>query len=88
MSTQLYAFRGKLILYSQNWNWLIERHRPVKDEFNGYRTRKSYLLHFKLTYIRNRLEDPIYSGLVTKNGIREAEKTLLVYLFTDLLPIE
>jgi hypothetical protein len=66
-------------------NWLIENHRPFKEEFAGSHTRRSYRLHSKRSYIKSRMEDLVRLGLIEKHGTAKAEKNqsdIQIYKFT------
>jgi hypothetical protein len=60
--------------FTELGNWLIENHRPFKDEFAGSHTRRSYRLHSKRSYIKSRMEDLVRLGLIQKHGTAKAEK--------------
>ena len=60
--------------FTELGNWLIENHRPFKDEFAGSHTRRSYRLHSKRSYIKSRMEDLVRLGLIRKHGTAKAEK--------------
>jgi hypothetical protein len=65
--------------------WLIENHRPFKEEFAGSHIPGSYRLHAKRNYIKSRIEDLIGLGLIKKHGTAKAEKNqsdIPIYKFT------
>jgi hypothetical protein len=71
--------------FTELGKWLIENHRPFKDEFAGSHIPRSYRLHAKRNYIKSRLEDLIRVGLIEKRGTAKAEKNQSdtpIYKFT------
>jgi hypothetical protein len=53
-------------------NWLIEHHRPFRQFYEGDRTTKSYRLHSKRTYIKDKLEDLFPQ--VFKSGVVKSDR--------------
>ena len=71
--------------FTELGNWLIENHRPFKDEFAGSHVRRSYRLHSKRNYIKSRLEDLVGLGLIEQHGTAKAERNqsdIPIYKFT------
>jgi hypothetical protein len=71
--------------FTELGKWLIENHRPFKEEFAGSHIPRSYRLHAKRNYIKSRMEDLIELGLIEKHGTAKAEKNQSdtpIYKFT------
>ena len=70
--------------FTELGKWLIENHRPFKEEFAGSHIPGSYRLHAKRNYIKSRMEDLIRLGLIEQHGTAKAKKNNLIYQYTDL----
>lgn len=55
-------------------NWLLNNHLPFVNEFANSRTKPSYRLQSKRTYIKNRINDLVQLGLMKITGTAQSEK--------------
>lgn len=55
-------------------NWMLDHYQLFIDEFAGTRTRRSYQLQKKRSYIRNRVNELVLLGLIDERGRILAKK--------------
>lgn len=67
-------------------NWLIEHHRPFREEYANSHIPKSFRLHSKRTYIQDRINDLVDLYLINKYGTVKSRKNNTdtpTYYFTE-----
>lgn len=70
-----YAHEFQDVLYDLSFfkltelgNWLMENHRPFKEEYSSSKIPKSYRVHSKRTYIKSKLDKLIETDLIINAG--------------------
>ena len=67
-------------------NWLLQYHKPFREEYQGSHVAKSYRLHSKRTYIENKINDLIQLNLIGSKKVQSIKNQTSTneYFFSNL----
>ena len=67
-------------------NWLLQYHKPFREEYQGSNIPKSYRLHSKRTFIENKIDELIRLNLIGSKEVQSAKNNTSTkeYFFSNI----